>query len=143
MYKLNEEKMFFDMSEDQAIVIDSTSGTYYAMNMLASFAFDYLTKGADLQTLADAIRKLPGCPEDVDSKLESFVARLLAHEILVADEANTFAGTVEAAPLWFMEGCEFSLESYQDMADLILADPVHDVDVEFGWPVLKEDGTEA
>lgn len=139
MYKLNDERMFFDMSEDQAIVIDSASGTYYAMNMLASFVFDYLTKGADIEALAAAIRKLPDCPEDIQPRLEGFVARLLAHEILVA-EANEFEGTIEAAPLWFMEGTEFVLDSYQDMADLILADPVHDVDAEFGWPTLKEDG---
>lgn len=138
MYKLNDEKMFFDMSEDQAIVIDSTSGTYYAMNMLASFTFDFLAKGADIQALTDALQKLPGCPDDIQTRLESYVARLLASEILITDDTTSFDGAIEAAPLWFMEGTDFSLESYEDMADLILADPVHDVDVEFGWPVLKE-----
>lgn len=139
MYKLNEEKMFFDMSEDQAIVIDSTSGTYFAMNMLASHTLDYLVKGADLQALTDALKQLAGCPDDIHTRLESFVAQLLAAEILVADNDISFDGVIEAAPVWFMEGTDFSLERYQDMTDLILADPVHDVDVEFGWPVLKGD----
>lgn len=139
MYALNAERMFFDMSEDQAIVIDSTSGTYFAMNMLASHAFDHLVKGAGLQAVTDALKRLDGCPEDIHTRLEGFVAQLLACEILVADNDSSFEGEIEAAPVWFMEGTDFTLERYQDMADLILADPVHDVDVEFGWPVLKED----
>ena len=139
MYRLNEEKMFFDMSEDQAIIIDSTSGTYYAMNMLASHVFEYLVQGASVESMAEALQQLPDCPADIQVQLESFIAQLLANEIILPDAANTFDGTVEAAALWFMEGCEFALESFQDMTDLIMADPVHDVDMEFGWPVMKED----
>lgn len=139
MYRLNEEKMFFDMSEDQAIVIDSTSGTYYAMNMLASHVFEYLTQGASVEALAEALKQLPDCPDDILVQMESFVARLLACDIVLPDETNAFDGVIEAAPLWFMEGCEFVLDGFQDMTDLIMADPVHDVDVEFGWPMMKED----
>lgn len=139
MYRLNEESMFFDMSEDQAIIIDSDSGVYYAMNMLASHVFEYITMGAGIKELQAALSQLPDCPEDIMIRLESFVAQLLADRIIVEDKDNIYEGDIEADVLWFMEGKELILESYPDMTELITADPVHDVDVEFGWPVLKDE----
>ena len=39
----------------------------------------------------------------------------------------------------FAEGFDLTLDEFSEVQDLLLADPVHDVDVEEGWPVLKED----
>ena len=136
MYKLNDDRMFYDVAEGQAIVIDSSTGLYFAMNMLATNTFDYIVKGASIDKIAQKLKELPGCPEDVDTALESFVAQLLGHEILIAHDSS-FEGSIDASTTWFMEGYDFMLECYKDVADMILADPVHDVDVEFGWPVVE------
>lgn len=139
MYKLNEEKMFFDMEEEQAIVIDSELGVYYAMNTLASHVFEKLIKGASIQMLADALKKIPDCPQDIHIRIEAFVASLVACEMLLEDSGNNYEEAIEANQMWFIDGDELIVESYGDMVDLILADPVHDVDAEYGWPVLKEE----
>ncbi len=139
MYKLNDEKMFFDMAEEQAVVIDSTSGVYFGMNMLASKVFEKLVEGASVVKIAEALKKLPSCPQDIEVALDSFVANLLAYEIILSDADVCYDEEIIAEEMWFMEGREFLLDSYEDLIDLISADPVHDVDEEFGWPVLKEE----
>ena len=39
----------------------------------------------------------------------------------------------------FIDGFTLVLDEFSEVQDLILADPVHDVDVEKGWPVFKEE----
>ena len=63
MYKLNEEKMFYDMADGQAIVINFTTGMYYGTSSLGSAVLDSLLSGAaaDRRTLLSP-RKLTRIP---------------------------------------------------------------------------------
>ena len=44
-------------------------------------------------------------------------------------------GEVSAAAL--EDGFELHVDAFAEAADLILADPIHDVDEGMGWPVMK------
>ena len=48
MYKLNDEKMFFDIADGQAVVINFTNGMYYGTSTLGSAILENLVKGASL-----------------------------------------------------------------------------------------------
>ena len=76
MYKLNDEKMFYDMAEGQAIVINFTSGMYYGTSSLGSAVLDALLAGASVEATLKAIKNLPGCPEDMDAQLTAFIQAL-------------------------------------------------------------------
>ena len=139
MYALNLPRMFYDMADNHAIIIDSGTGNYYLLNILASKVFWYLTRGATPSELDAALSKVPGCPEDIGKRIEDFCTQLVNEEILNIAEWEQFNGETDVGDFWFSEGTEFKIDKYDDMADLIAADPIHDVDEEYGWPVLKED----
>ena len=42
MYSLNLPRMFYDMADDHAIIIDSATGNYFMLNIIASKVFLYL-----------------------------------------------------------------------------------------------------
>ena len=136
MYKLNEEKMFYDMAEGQAIVINFTSGMYYGTSSLGSAVLDALLAGSTVDEVGKAIAQLPGCPADMDAQLAAFVQALLEKEIVVADDAAGAPCTIDASAL--ADGFVLTVDEFAEVQDLILADPVHDVDVEQGWPILGE-----
>ncbi len=139
MYAFNLPRMFYDVTDNHAIVIDSMTGSYYLLNVLASKVFWCLTRGASPDELETALVKVPGCPEDIRKRIEDFCSHLVDEKIFNIGESEQFSGEVGADASWFAEGAEFTIDKYGDMADLIAADPIHDVDEEFGWPVLKED----
>ena len=139
MYAFNLPRMFYDVTDNHAIIIDSGTGNYYYLNILASKVFWYLTRGADPDELAAILLKLPGCPADIGKRIEDFCAQLVDEEIFNTDQSEQFDGETDAGEFWFSEGTEFRMEKHDDMADLIAADPIHDVDEDLGWPVLKED----
>jgi len=136
MYKLNEEKMFYDMADGQAIVINFTTGVYYGTSSLGSAVLDALLSGASVEAVLAAVQALPGCPVDMDAQLDAFVQALLEKEVIVAGEATGAAVAIDAAAL--ADGFALTVDEFAEVQDLILADPVHDVDVEQGWPILSE-----
>ena len=138
MYKLNEEKMFFDIADGQAVVINFTTGMYYGTSTLGSSVLEQLVKGVSPAKIALTVKNAEGCPVDFDTQLDSFIDTLLQKEILVkgdgADEGDAEIG-IDA----FKEGFALTVDEFAEVQDLLLADPVHDVDVEQGWPIMKED----
>jgi len=139
MYAVNLPRMFYDVTDNHAIIIDSGTGSYYLLNILASKVFWYLTRGASPDELAAALSKVPGCPEDIRKRIGDFCTQLVNEQILNVAESEPFNGETDAGDFWFTEGTEFKMDKYDDMADLIAADPIHDVDESFGWPILRED----
>ena len=136
MYKLNEEKMFYDMAEGQAIVINFTTGMYYGTSSLGSAVLDALLAGASVEDTCKAIQALPGCPADMEAQLNTFIGQLLEKEIIVPGDATGAACAIDASSL--ADGFKLTVDEFAEVQDLILADPVHDVDVEQGWPILNQ-----
>ena len=95
--------------------------------------------GSGKTTVGTALSKVPGGPEDIQKRIEDFCTQLVNEEILNVAEWEQFNGETDAGGFWFAEGTEFKMDKYGDMADLIAADPIHDVDEAYGWPILKED----
>lgn len=138
MYKLNEEKMFFDIADGQAVVINFVSGMYYGTTALGSVILDRLVKGCAPEEIAKAVKALSGCPEDFDAQLDAFIVELRDKEILLDGETHPGGGE-EIDDMALVDGFGLSLDEFSEVQDLILADPVHDVDVEQGWPIFKEE----
>lgn len=135
MYKLNEEKMFYDLADGQAIVINYVSGVYFGFSELGSVILDALIKGADDKAVLCAIQHTSECPADFEKTYGSFLRELEDREILITSpEAGKEADIT-------VRGNDYTLSvnEYAEVQNLLLADPVHDVDVEMGWPVVKED----
>lgn len=136
MYRLNDTKMFYDMAEGQAIIINFTTGIYYGTSSLGSAVLDALLAGAEDADVLTALQALPGCPADMDAQLKAFTDKLVAQEILIACEAG--AGCPVAVDASALEdGFLLSVDEFNEVQDLLLADPIHDVDVEAGWPILN------
>ncbi len=136
MYQLNSTKMFYDMADDQAIVINHMTGMYYGFNALGSYVIDQLVAGGDPEEVKKELLACEGCPTDIGSQVEAFLAELVSLEILVP--AERVAAAVAPVPAVALEdGFELHVDAFAEAADLILADPIHDVDEGMGWPVMK------
>ena len=134
MYKLNEAKMFYDI----AVVINFETGMYYGSSPLASAILDLLLKNADPAKILDAVKSLAGCPSDIDASFKAFIDELIAKEVVV-ESGSSDDVEIKFDEAAYREGFELSFNEFSEVQDLLLADPIHDVDVESGWPVLNDD----
>ena len=134
MYKINEEKMFFDFADGLAIVINTLTGMYYGTGLLGSAILGALAEGVSPAEIAAEVKRQDGCPADFEEKLDAFIAELVEKEILVPGEERTGGAALD--PSVCEEGFDLALDEFAELKDLLLADPIHDVDAEMGWPVL-------
>lgn len=138
MYKLNEEKMFYDYADGQAVVINYQTGMYYGMSLLGSAILDRIIAGKDVYEIIKAVKALPQCPPDIADRVQGFVRELQEKEIIVS--GPSVSGGAEPLNREVAEdGFDLKLDMFAEMSDLLLADPVHDVDMQVGWPKLKDE----
>lgn len=137
MYKLNEEKMFYDYADGQVVVINYLTGMYYGMNLLSSAVLDRIVAGKKVEEIITAVKALPQCPPDIEERMHAFVKELLETEIIVS--GPSVPGGAEPLGSEVAEGgFDLRLDMFAEMSDLLRADPVHDVDMNEGWPKLKD-----
>ncbi len=135
MYRINEEKMFFDMADGLAVVINTGTGMYYGTGLLGSAILSALAGGVSPAKILNKVKEQEGCPQDFAQKLEEFIGELVSKDILVPGQES--GNEPDLAPEVYEEGFDLALEEYAEIQDLLLADPIHDVDAQMGWPVLE------
>jgi hypothetical protein len=136
-YVLNEEKMFSDIADGIAIVINSETGIYYGMNNFGTTVFENILNGVSTEAVLVAAGKIEGAPEDMKARLEAFVKALVDNELVIEGGAGTGEASLDEAAA---KNDNFALEvkEYNDAQELLLADPIHEVKPETGWKPDKE-----
>ena len=140
MYSFNDKEMFYDVADGLGIVINITTGIYYALNNAGTAVFEQLKAGADPKAVAREISKIQLCPADMEQRVLTFADGLVQKGILVDDGTR---GTEPAPfdPKAFSENFNLAADEFHEVQDLIMADPIHDVDPNYGWPAMKDDET--
>ena len=135
-YALNESKMFMDIEDDVAIIINSETGIYYGFNAFGTSVLEVLSQGADTEAVLNNILSLPNAPVDLKDKFLTFVNELTENEILVEDSSQSVEIVLNATTA-LNDEFELSVQSYTDAQEMLLADPIHEVKEEMGWTPEK------
>jgi hypothetical protein len=128
--------------EDEVIVINLRTGAYFSLVGAAADIWDLLLTGRPLDTVAATVARRVGVEVPVvRADLDPFVTSLLHEGLLVAAEPPAALPIDDTVPLDDQRAAPEGtyrppmLEKYDDMEELLLLDPIHEVD-ESGWPVV-------
>ena len=132
-FQLNEAKMFADITEGMAIIINSQTGIYYGMNGFGTSVFDHLVKGVSVEAILEAAKHLAGAPEASDDLINAFIDELLDFEILIPGGETASVAVELDARAAANDGFEPKCTEYKDVQDLLFADPIHEVEEDTGW----------
>lgn len=136
-YRLNEPDASSEIFDGEVLAINLSSGHYHSLRGTGFPVWTWLAEGRSDEEIKTALRAMyPTAGASVEADVGRLIAALLASGLIVETASparlETKLQVVEtsdpyAAPL---------IESYTDMQDLLLIDPIHDVDVQVGWPLL-------
>lgn len=142
--QVNAPHVIHEAIEGEVIIINLATGSYYSLKGTAADAWGLIQgpSGVDAAHLVDAFATRYDTPRsEVEAALTPFLAEL-EEEGLVVSSAGTGEPAANAGDQWLTNGqAPFeppSLEKFTDMQDLVLLDPVHEVD-ETGWPQPRPD----
>lgn len=116
-YEINPLRAISETLDNETIVINLENGSYYSMNRAGSAVWNALLEGVPLPMTN---------PSVID-----FLSLLEKEGLITATDGTAGAGEeliIDEAP---------SFERYDDMQQMLLADPIHDVDT-MGWPKMKD-----
>ena len=136
-YTLNEEKMFVDITDGIAIVINSETGIYYGMNGFGTNVFENVAKGIAIEKIAAALKAIAGAPADVEAKLNAFVDALKEKEIVIEGGESNEALSIDEG-VAKEDGFVMEVNEYNDAQEMLLADPIHEVKEDTGWTPEKD-----
>jgi hypothetical protein len=121
--------------EGEFVVLDLGSGKYYSMDAAASALWRVIVSGVSIEHLAKALEGAPGVNAQ---SIHEFAEKLVEYGCLARSVA-TDAAPVDPAIVDVLRASPSppAVEIFDDLADLIKADPIHDVEETAGWPVRK------
>jgi coenzyme PQQ synthesis protein D (PqqD) len=136
MYRVNSPQVISETVGGETIIVNLARGHYFSLQGTAVDVWQALERGEAVETI---VLELEQRYEAGDSEIRAAVNKLLedflAAELVIADEDGAPAAAVPSAEA-AAERVPFvtpSFTAFTDMQDIILLDPVHEVDTR-GWP---------
>lgn len=126
-FRPNRPDVIDETFDGEAVLVNLDSGCYYALSPAATVLWNLVADGRSAASLAASV--------DGDaSGVSTFVERFLEEGLLATGEVD--AGP--APETVSLEG-EPTFEKFTDMQELLMLDPIHDIDLDAdGWPVAPK-----
>jgi len=128
--------------DGETIIIHLGTGSYYSLQQAGAAIWSAIERSADEgQILEELLSRYDASPVEGESAAKALLAELQS-ESLVIQTANGSSyvpqadATTEQRKAFVLP----KLEKHTDMQDIILLDPVHEVD-DRGWPNASDAGT--
>jgi hypothetical protein len=136
-YQINKAQLILEDFGDETVIVHVESGFYYSVSGSGSRILELIEAGyadGDLAALLGEPARRPGARAEI----AAFVDRLLAEGIITARSADDGAMLPDgAAGPGSPDEAAWQppvLERFDEVRDLLLIDPVHQVDENYGWP---------
>jgi Coenzyme PQQ synthesis protein D (PqqD) len=133
-FRTNTPPVLYETVNNETIVVNLDTGSYYDLNESAGYVFGLLKDGATADEVAGRAAARYGIDADeAASDVRELLAKLVDEQLAVPAEGVAGEGAPpepEPAPVPYAAPV---INKYTDMQELLLLDPVHEVD-ETGWP---------
>jgi hypothetical protein len=130
-FEVLSRQIVSEIIDGEAVILDLHSGRYHTTEGVGAVVWHVAADGMRRRDIVAACRARfpdePGVEQDIDALLDTFVAAGL----LTPLESPMDAGDHE--PSWPAAYQTPRLDTYDNLADMMALDPIHDVDA-VGWP---------
>jgi len=143
--KINAPHAVSEIIDGEAIVVNLKTGCYYSMGKVGAIIWDCIMKNLDSADTAKQIAKLFDLKKEIARREIDVFTQELLKESLVIMEDNASSSPKKSIEEQNPAAQKLAYETpklvkFEDMQDLLLLDPVHEVHEQQGWP-WKKDGT--
>jgi hypothetical protein len=137
-YRVNRPKVVYEVFEDETVLINLDSGSYYSFSGSGALIWDCIIRGDSVGSVIENLQERFCGMDGIGPAVEDFM-RELVQENLVVEASSRADKNVKQEKKESARLAQFErpvLQKYSDMQDLLLLDPIHEVD-ETGWPSAR------
>lgn len=131
-YTINAPDVVAEDLNGEVVILNLANGLYFSLRGIAAAIWSSLLAGHTAQSILAGIA---ASRPELSDESSAFIERLVALDLV---RPRDDADAVPARPIdepWTGEGP--AIEVYDDLAELMVADPIHDVDEQAGWPTPR------
>jgi hypothetical protein len=137
-FRINQPTIISEVIEREAILINLDTGAYYSLREAGADVWQMLEQGASMQQMVEQLAcSYPTPPDKISAGLEVLLSELLDEGLILSVSHGTQAehqlSLPAPAPQAQAAFPRLVLEKYTDMSELLMLDPIHEVN-EPGWP---------
>ena len=142
--QVNEPHIVHETIDGETILMDLRSGNYFSIEKSGAVLWEILVQTGDVDALLKKSEELgdPKKSNQIQTDIKKFVSKLMEEGLIVEAESkdkseitgemlNSFKKAVTATDT-------LEVNKYSDMQEMLLLDPIHDVD-DKGWPEPKKE----
>jgi hypothetical protein len=118
-----------DTVDGETVILDATNGVLTLLVGIGPLIWERLVGGADRGSLVAEVTDMYGDAAAADTN--SFLDELIGAELVV--QVDHLAPSPTPAS-WSAVYVAPQIERYDDIADIMTMDPIHEVDKTLGWP---------
>jgi len=134
-YKINDPDVSAEFFEEEVLAINLKTGNYYSLRFSALPFWRLITNGLSFENTIVTLSKFYTVNEEILlPEFSDFLKSLLENSLIKESPEYPAITTNEWLNKSIKEYRKPVLEAYSDMQDLLLIDPIHEVDVNKGWP---------
>jgi|KBSSwiStaDraftv2_1062776.scaffolds.fasta_scaffold791310_2 hypothetical protein len=135
IFECNSPDVVFENFGDEVILLNLRTGSYFSLDPVGMLCWDYLSQQVPIAAVIERIGAAYGLEPveriagDIDRLVEEFLAKNLLRSSAQPSTAGEAADASKLPPVYAPP----SLTTFDDINEMLLLDPVHDVG-EVGWP---------
>jgi hypothetical protein len=146
-FRLGNPQVISETIEGEAVIINLDTGYYYSLDHVGSWIWQAVNaRQTEMAIVAGAVAAFSGPPDEITAHARAFLDKLEQEGLVAREPAEDTSATPSLPPTAstreqspFTPPC---LTRYEDIKELLLLDPIHEVD-EDGWPAPKAERGDA
>lgn len=139
VFQINTPSVVHEMIDDEVVIVDLDTGRYYSIDKVGADIWRLLGDHGNVEDIVAWISSHYDAEEShIESSVLTMIAELKQEQLIVPYEAQNGSKPefTPAANTTTRSFSEPKLHKYTDMEELLLLDPIHEVD-DTGWPNAK------
>jgi len=139
--QVNSPDVIFEIFDDEIVLINLENGNYYSITNVAAIIWKHIGDGSFIGEIAKRISNAyQGERKEIEQAIISFLGELQQESLIRFVDVEESSGDLKPETIGNV-GVEAQkpdfkapvFDRFTDMQDLLLLDPIHEVD-ESGWP---------
>jgi hypothetical protein len=141
-FNIKKPDVVHETIDGETVIVNLENGVYYSLRNSGVDIWNLIETGANFEELtAEITKRYRAAPDDISKSIRELLITLQKEGLLQVTSTRRTEGRAPQTPAGYKK-IKFELpvlEKYSDMQELLLLDPIHEVD-EDGWPNKVEDG---
>ena len=131
--KIRTPEVVHETVDGEVVIVNLDKGLYFSTDQIGACIWSKIVSGQDTNSIVAWASDTYGGVESAAADAQSFLDALRSNDLVT--ESGESAGPDEAEEVSAPEDyARPELQVFSDMEDLLLLDPIHDVEEEKGWP---------